>query len=307
MKKGVYFSLIVALISGLSIFINGFAAKILPNIYVFTTVKNCMVSLFLISLIIFFKKYKELRGLTKKDWLNLSLVGLIGGGIPFLLFFKGLSISAEATISGAFIHKTLFVWVALISFIFLKEKLSPLQYSALAIILFGIYLLGGPQNLRLGTGELLILSATLMWATEATLVKKLLGSIDTSIAAFGRMFFGSLTMITYLILSNNFASILTMDVDSIKWVILTSVFLLLYVFFYYKALQLEKATVVTSILTLAFPVTVALKNINLDSIMPKDIIGISTITLGIIMFIYLSKITRITNISPNVKSQRKLT
>jgi len=64
----------------------------------------------------------------------LLLIGLVGGSIPFYLYFEGLSkISA---INGAIIHKSLVIWVALLAIPFLKENMSKLQ--ALAVFaLFG--------------------------------------------------------------------------------------------------------------------------------------------------------------------------
>ena len=48
-------------------------------------------------------------GEVKNQWRRLALIGIIGGSLPFYLFFKGLMIVNPAT--GALIHKTLiFGW-----------------------------------------------------------------------------------------------------------------------------------------------------------------------------------------------------
>ena len=84
MKKGAWLVLATAIISGFAIFLNAFGVKGI-NPYLFTGTKNLLVAVFLLSTILLFKQFKELRKLERKDWLNLGLIGLTGGSIPFLL------------------------------------------------------------------------------------------------------------------------------------------------------------------------------------------------------------------------------
>jgi len=104
-KKGLILVLTTAIISGISIFINKYSVSVI-NPYIFTFLKNAVVALMLSGLILLIKDWKILKFLTKKQWLLLLLIGLIGGSIPFLLFFKGLSLVSAA--QGSFIHKTIF-------------------------------------------------------------------------------------------------------------------------------------------------------------------------------------------------------
>lgn len=248
------------MVSGFSVFFNSLAVKAVPNSYFFTSAKNIVVALLLGGFLIALRKKDELLKLKRIEWAKLAFVGVIGGSIPFLLFFKGMSLSSQAAVNGAFIQKTLFIWVTLLAFVFLKEKLSVLQYLAIGFLIIGVYIAGGPKNLNFGLPELLIFIATLMWAIEAVIVKKFLRDIDTQILAFGRMFFGSLVMIFYLIQTHNYTSVFKMTGNQFDWIILTSILLFIYVNFYYMALKKEKAGVVTSILAVAFPVTVIFYN-----------------------------------------------
>lgn len=270
-SKGLMFAFYTAIVSGFSVFLSATAVKVVPNAFFFTTAKNTIVALLIISLLVGLNKINELKKLKKSDWLKLSFVGLIGGSVPFLLFFKGMSLSSQAALNGAFIHKTLFIWVAMLALVFLKEKLTFLQYGAIAIILVGIYMVGGPKSMNFGAGEILILTATLMWAFEAVIVKKLIKGFDAQIMAFGRMFFGSMIMIGYLIVTNNYSSALHLNDLQATWIILTSILLFLYVNFYYLALKHEKASVVTSILTVAFPITVVLQNYSQGAYILKSV------------------------------------
>ena len=203
LKKGIYFSLATAVISGFSVFFNGtFVTKIIKDPFVLTSIRNILVAVFLTALLLGISKWVKLRNLKPKQWGILVIIGLIGGSIPFLLFFKGLSISQAAAINGAFIHKTLFLWVAVLAMVFLKEKLSFWQIGALGAILAGTYLAGGPKNWIFGDGEKLVLLAVLFWAIEFIIAKKVLKNLPSLVVAWGRMFFGSLFLIGFLFFTN---------------------------------------------------------------------------------------------------------
>ena len=71
--------------------------------------------------------------------------------MPFILFFTGLA-QASAP-SAAFIHKTLFVWVALLAVPFLGERLGWLQLAALGVLLAGQALVAHAGRRDLGHGR----------------------------------------------------------------------------------------------------------------------------------------------------------
>ena len=163
-----------AIISGISIFMNKFAVSGIDST-IFTFAKNIMVTLFLFSLLFFTTRFKEFALLKKKDWFKLILIGLIGGSIPFVLFFRGLQLTSGA--SASLIHKTMFVFVTMSAVIFLKEKLNKKVVIATALLLIGNYLLLRP-SWSFGMGDLLVLTATLFWAFENTLSKYVLKELS---------------------------------------------------------------------------------------------------------------------------------
>jgi len=282
-KKGVYFALATALISGLAVFLNKFAVGFWFNSSVFTTAKNLVVAILLTCLIVFLKKFPEIKDLSKKAWLQLAVIGFIGGSVPFLLFFKGLTM-ASAT-NAAFIHKTLFIWVALLAIIFLKEKLSKLQILALGFLVFGTYLISGPIKLHLGYGEFLILLATLFWAIENMIAKIALKNIAPLLVAWGRMFFGSIFLLIYLFFSGGLSQIFV-PLSGIGWLILSGVILFGYVITWYTALKSLPATVATAILVIAAPLTALLDSIFVTHYLkPAILISGLIIVLGIILII----------------------
>ncbi len=195
-SPGIQLALLTALISGVAVFANSFAVKAFKDPFVFTTLKNVLVALALTGLFSAGLLRHQLTALTRRQWLQLGLIGLVGGSAPFLLFFKGIS-QMPTPVMAAFIHKTLFIWVALLALPLLKEKLNKLQWLALAVLLLGTYSLGGPKVWQWGTGEWLVLAATWLWAAETILAKKMLGTLPVQVVAWGRMALGSVFLLAF--------------------------------------------------------------------------------------------------------------
>ena len=283
-KRGILLVLLTAIISGFSIFINKLGVQGIDP-YIFTFLKNTLVAVFLFSIIILAYQYKKLKQLKLKQWFQLALVGLLGGSIPFLLFFKGLTLTSGAT--GAFIHKIMFVFVAILAITFLKEKLNKALFIAAILLLTGNLLLLKLTALTFTSGELLILIATLFWAAEFTFSKHLLKNIEPNLVAFGRMFFGSIFIIAFLATTSKLTLITTLTLNQFSWILITAVFLLLYVFTWYNGLKHVKVTTATCILLLGSPITTILSAIFLQTTITfTQILGITLISAGVIITIY---------------------
>lgn len=258
-QKGMYLAMLTAVISGFSVFLNKFAVSAWNNSSVFTTGKNLIAVIFLISAVILVGKFSELKNLSKKSWLLLIVLGLLGGSLPFLLFFKGLSLASAG--SAAFIHKTLFIWVALLAVPFLKEKISGLQVLALAMLLASLYLFGSPASFQFGYPEFLVLLATLLWAGENILAKIILRNVSSLAVGWGRMFFGSAFLMIYLFFSGGLGQLFVFSGNKIFWLVLPGVLLFGYVVSWYRALQLAPASAVSAVLVLAAPITIFLDSL----------------------------------------------
>ena len=118
-----------AVISGFAIWLNGFAVKLVPDAALYTTLKNGVAALILVGLLAALIRPGELRAIGRQDRLRLVLIGIVGGSVPFVLFFSGLAMASAP--SAAFIQKTLFIWVALLAVPFLGERLGWVQIAAL--------------------------------------------------------------------------------------------------------------------------------------------------------------------------------
>jgi len=286
-RRGTYLALGAAFISGLSVYINKFAVEEMSDPCVFTAAKNIAVALMLFALFLLPRALPEMRVLSLRQWLTLGFIGCVGGSIPFLLFFQGLSLGTSA--GAGFIHKTMFLWVAILAVFFLREKPGKLQLAALAVLVGGnVLLLGWPKDWG-GGGETLMLAATLFWAVEAVVARRIMRNISSNVAAFARMCFGSIVMLIYLGMVGKLGMVAGLSMDQAGWIALTGLFLLGYVTCYYAGLKHAPATVVTSILVLGSVITSALYAI-LDAkrYSGEEMAGLAMISLAAVSLWYLS-------------------
>ncbi|MFH1193670.1 MAG: DMT family transporter [bacterium] len=258
-NKGIYFALAAAAISGFAVFLNKFAGKSFGDSGVFTTWKNIPVAILFLGIMFLPKFFKELKTLNRKQWAYLLLIGAIGGSIPFLMFFKGLTLTSA--VSAAFIQKTLFIWVGLLAFFFLKEKLGRMQVLAFGLLFFGNVALGGFNGWKFGAGEALVFGATLLWSVEYILAKKVLADMSPEIVCWARMFFGSAILVLFLIATGRGGEILALNLIQVKWILISSALLFGYVFSWYKTLKLESASLAACFLVPASLLTTLLNSV----------------------------------------------
>jgi drug/metabolite transporter (DMT)-like permease len=279
--QGIKFALLTAFISGLANFLNKEVIISGINPVCLAALKNALVGIIFLGVALpLFQKHKP----SKSDLPKFLLIAVIGGGIPFILFFKGLALSTA--IKGSFIHKTLFVWVALWSLIFFKEKFNKYQFAALVILAISILPAIKFKFFAWGRGEIMILAATLLWSIEVMFVKKFMQKIDYRFLAAARMAMGALVIFAYGLYSGDLAGMQELTAASWLKVLVVSAFLFGYVLTWYRALSLAPASLITSILTLAFPVTMLASGFKSFSFpAPPDLISSLFIASGVILFI----------------------
>ncbi len=254
LKTATVLALTTAVISGLSNFLNKFALTSIKDPVFFTFVKNSIVAVLLITILIGFKKIKEIKSLNKKQLIRLVAIGLIGGSIPFALFFTGLQ--QTAALNASLIHKTLFVWVLIFAIPILKEKMHGWQWLGIAAIFSANLVIGGFQGFKYNSGELMILIATIFWGIENIIAKIALKDISFWLVSAGRMAFGSLFLLA--ILAYQGKSVLTIQSQNWQnwlWILTTSLLLLGYVTTWFASLKRAPATYVSTLLVPATLIT----------------------------------------------------
>jgi len=292
MRKGIYLVLATAVISGFANFFNKFGMQALgKNAFQYTTLKNVAVALILSLFVLTPIIWPKLKKLTKKNWAKLMLIGLVGGSIPFLLFFKGLSLTSP--VSASFLHKTLFIWVAILAWPILKEKITKLQFVALGLLLFGNIIFLGFKGMSWGYAEIIILIATMFWAIENVIAKITLKQVDAIVVAWGRMFFGAMILIGFLLVTGNTSGMLSLSFSQVGWILLVSVFLTGYVTTWYSALKRLPVTVTASFLVLASPITTFLNAVFVTHQLPtQKIWGTLLIIIAVILFVIANSAKR---------------
>jgi drug/metabolite transporter (DMT)-like permease len=157
------------------------------------------------------------------------------------------------------IHKTLFIWVALLAAVVLRERLGAWQIGAIGVLLAATLLVQPPSGVSWGGGETLIAAATGFWAVETILVRRLLGSVPPLVAGAGRMGFGLIVLFGYLGLTGRLGAIVQLGWAEWGWVLGTGLLLAGYVATWYAALQRAPAATVAAVLTLGAPITAGLQ------------------------------------------------
>jgi drug/metabolite transporter (DMT)-like permease len=244
--KGILLATATAVISGLSVYVNAFGVRQVPDAVVYTTAKNAVAALLLVGLLVLAGRAREAVGVEGRRRWGVLAIGLIGGSIPFILFFTGLALAAAPT--AAFIHKTLFIWVAVMAVPFLGERLGLVQVGAMGVLLAGVLLVGPLPGAAWGIGETMIAAATLFWSVEVILAKRLLTGISSHSLAAARMGLGLLVLLGFLALTGRLGGLFTIGAEGMLWVVVTGFLLAGYVSTWYAGLRLAPATMVTSVL-----------------------------------------------------------
>jgi len=250
-KIGFFYALLTALVSGVAIFYSKAVVLKIPPL-VLTTVRNLSVGLLFFILLLSQKKllhqFKEIR---KRELLILILVGIIGGALPFYLFFSGLKLVPAQTAN--LIHKSLFIWVTLLAAIFLREKMKSIFWLAFVLIFLGNYYFS-PFKFQFNQGELMILLATWFWAGENILAKKVLKTFSSEMVGLFRMGLGGGLLFLATIFFGQTKIIFSLTFSQWQLILPGVILLFFYVFFWYKALKYAPVSLVT--LTLTFSVVV---------------------------------------------------
>ena len=253
-RKGVLLAFITAGISGISIFSNSiFVSKVDPLI--FALVRNACVAILLSAVLIGSHRLNELIALTKKQWLQLLVIGAIGGGIPFALFFTGLA--QIGGLNGNVLNKTLFIWVALLAVPVLHEKIRPLQIAGYLILFVGMFLVGGTFTFIQKAGSWLVLFATILWSLEYIISKIALKRLTPQVVGWGRIVFGLPFLLAAVFLVGKGSLLENPASYALAPIAVSSILLVFYILSWYSALKAAPATLVSSILVVA-PIVTAL-------------------------------------------------
>ncbi|EQD63549.1 membrane protein containing DUF6, transmembrane, partial [mine drainage metagenome] len=225
-QSGLLLVLITAGISGVSTFVNLYAVSG-TNSDAFVTVRNGAVALLLVPLAVITMYGAARTPLSRGDWTRLVLIGIMGGGIPFLLFFHGLELAtaAGAGATASFLYRTLFLIAAVLAIVVLKERFHWRIALAAALLLGGNLLLLSFTTPIWANGDGYVFAATALWAVEYTISKRTLRRLPSQTVALGRMGFGAVFLVGYLAATEQMSAVGSFSGGEWIWVAISSVLL----------------------------------------------------------------------------------
>jgi len=276
LEKGIKLSLITAMFSGVAVFFNKLVVGAVGDALVFTTLKNLGVGVVMGGILL--RKKIEWRQIKRQDWGRLIAIGVIGGSLPFYLFFKGLMLANSA--QAALIHKSLVLWVAMWAVPMLKEKVSLKQWGGLGLVLLSNLVIGGLGKWQWGMGEMMILGATMLWAVENIIAKQVLRKVEAEVVMGARMILGSILLLIAISLSGKMGLIKSLSLGQWGLMLMTMGLLSGYMMSWYRALKVAPVTLVAIILSLGSVITNVLSGIFITRNLPIELIYQSILLLG---------------------------
>lgn len=285
-RRGLLLAVGTAVISGVAIFLNGYAVRAwsaVTDATGYTTVKNLVAGLAIgiFGLALARGRARQRPALPHHpgDRLLLGVVALVGGSVPFVLFFEGLAQSGSG--QAALIHKSLLVWVALLAVVFLRERIGWAHVAAIGLLVWGQSLItGGVGSMTFGKGETMILAATFLWSIEVVVAKRLLADIPFSTVANARMLGGAVVLVAWSVVRGGAIEWTALSVTHLLWMAAAGVLLSGYVLTWFAALSMAPAVDVTAVLVGGALITALLQTTIQGAPMP-DVSGVVLVGAGV--------------------------
>jgi drug/metabolite transporter (DMT)-like permease len=290
---GVLIAAATALTSGIAVFVNSYGVHAISNASVYTTAKNLVAFVVLAAFGMFRNvvvrplgarpevESPSSRGPTRglMRLAGLTYVGVVGGGLAFVLFFDGLArTSAEPA---AFLHDTIVIWVAILALLLLSEVPSVWNLGAIVFLVGGqVAVSDGVGHLVVGEGEILVLAAAVLWGVETVIAKQLLVGTAPSTLAVVRMGVGVIVLVVYVAVTGHWSSLVALDATQIGWVVLTGSLLAVYVGTWMLALSRARAVDVTSVLAFGAVVTALLQFATGKAPSVEESVGFALVAVG---------------------------
>ena len=255
--RGTLLAIAAAIVSGLAIPANKlFIVDIDP--LVFTALRSLLIGTgFLLVMYLASGRTRSAgHKLWKLPWKHAIAIAAIGGSAAFLLFFSGLQLTTAGR--AAFLQKTLPLYVTVFAVLFLGEKISAKHAGAVlamaagtAAVYFASIAPGGLWT-NPSLGDILVISATVMWAAEAVISKHAMnkgaGNIEVS---FSRMFLGGIMLMASLILAGKSSVLLAMSAYQWTSILASTAILFAYVLFWFWSIRMINVSKAASLLLIA--------------------------------------------------------
>ncbi len=306
LSPGLLLVLATVVVSGVSNFVN-FRAVQGTDVDAWIAVRNALVALMLVPMALLAGSGLRTR-LSRRDWARLMTIGLVGGAVPFLLYFRGFQMaSAQGGAAAASLgYRSLFLVASVFAVIFLRERLPRRFLLGAAALLAGNALLLSLSGPVWTDGTAYVLAATVLWAGEYTLSKRMLRDMPSGVVALGRMGFGAAFLLAYVALEGHASTLVAFSGGDWMTILLSSLLLFAFVATWYAGLKTVDLTVASPLLVLAFPITWALGVLaSGNPVSPEAVAGSSLVAAGAAVIVWAATLGRARGVVPRwLKAQR---
>lgn len=290
---GIALVLLTVLVSGVSNFVN-FRAAQGTNVDAWITLRNAFVVLLLVPFaIIPGAGVRPPR--TRSEWIGIVAVGLVGGAVPFLLYFHGFQLAAGqgGAASASLGYRSLFLLATLLSVVALRERIPRRFLPAAGLLLVGNALLLSLTGPLWTDGSGLVLLATGLWACEYTMSKRLLRTLPSGTVALGRMGFGVAFLAAYLGATGQVSAMAAFSAADWMWLSASGFLLFAFVTAWYAGLRTVDLSTASSLLVLAFPITWGLGVLSSQvAFVPGQATGAVAVAAGVALLFGVGAIRR---------------
>ncbi len=256
-RLGYAFAGLNAVISGVAIYVSSKGVALFSDATVYTTLKNGVAGLALLLPLFFLARQRaELRRLSPKQWGWLVALAVIGGSVPYALFFQGLKMTTAVTSS--LLNHAQFLVVAALALFFLRERVGALVWGALLVLLIGTSLGANVQLMKWNEGALLILISTVLFAAGVVLAKHLLRDVSIMTVMAAKMSLGSVILFGDIAATGKMGAVAHLTATQWGFVLVTGVILLAFTVTAFIALAHASATATTAIPAAAPIITTAI-------------------------------------------------
>jgi drug/metabolite transporter (DMT)-like permease len=210
---------------------------------------------FLVLLVISFKWLRELKAMTKKEWIAIAVVSLFSGALGTIFYTGALQQINYSQYSVVVLLQQQLqpIWAILTAAILLKEKLSKnfLAWATIALIAAYFITFKNLQvNLATGAGTVLAgilsLSAGFMWGSSTAISKYVLKKVSFLTGTALRFFFAPIFALLMIIGQHQTSNLFSLN--SSQWMTLLIITFstgMVAVAFYYYGLKKTPARITT--------------------------------------------------------------
>jgi drug/metabolite transporter (DMT)-like permease len=290
---------LAAAVSGFAVFFNAYGVRLFADATLYTTLKNAVVGVLVLApLAVLPAARRELRGLRRRQWAWLGALALVGGSVPYVLFFEGLRQTTPAT--GAVLNHLQFAVVALLAVPLLRERVTPAMWLGLAALLAGALLGTDVGALRWNGGAALVLVSTVLFGAGFVLARHLLRDLSTSTVIAAKMTAGSAVLIAWSAATGRLGTVAHLGGMQWRFVLASGLILLAFTVATLVAIRHAQVTSVTAIGMAAPAVTFVLQEAagHAGRLAPADV-GALALTVSAVLLVLAAGLRAETAVPPS--------